>query len=339
VNDAIRTVKVEQTSALSAAGSSTMKYLTATRTGSVGVIALHNPDGGFMTRDMVKELERVIGKWHAERQVRAVILTGATAGTFVTHYDLSDAELLAKVPSLLRKLLKNVVFALIKGHAALGRVPPLRRAVDALVSDTRLDGLTELNRMHELLRRMELLDIVFIAAINGDAMGGGCELALACDYRLMARGDYAFGLPEAIGGVFPGAGGVQRMARALGPYKTLELTLDGVMLNADDAERIGLVTRAVEPQELMPAALELAERLAKRPPLSVAAVKRAIALGSDLPLDKALKLESAGFVKTGFSDDAVASGKFYFEQYRRGKTPRQIFDAYRRGDAVRFVGK
>jgi enoyl-CoA hydratase/carnithine racemase len=155
----------------------------------------------------------------------------------------------------------------------------------------------------------------------------------------MARGNYAFGLPEAIGGVFPGAGGTQRMARMLGPHKALELILDGTMLDADAAEELGLITRAVDASELMPAAHELAERLARRPPLSVGAVKRALALGGDLPIKEALELEKAGFVSTGFSDDAVASGRYYFANYRSGKTPRQIFDGYRGGKAVDFRGK
>ncbi|HEY6560559.1 MAG TPA: enoyl-CoA hydratase/isomerase family protein [Polyangiaceae bacterium] len=316
-----------------------MKYVTATKNGKVGVIALSNPDGGFMTRDMVKELDRVISDWESGGEVRCVILTGGADGTFVTHYDLSEAELIADLPRWVRMLLKGVVSLLMKGHTALCHVPPLRRAVDALVSDTRLDNLTELNRMHGLLTRMQLMNMVFIAAINGDAMGGGCELALFCDYRLMARGNYAFGLPEAIGGVFPGAGGTQRMARMIGPHKALELILDGTMLNAEEAERIGLVTRAVDARELMTRAQELAERLAKRPPLSVGAVKRAIALGSDLPIREALELEKAGFVETGFSDDAVASGRYYFSNYRNGKSPRQIFDGYRGGSAVEFRGK
>lgn len=315
-----------------------MKYVTAERRGNIGIVTLENPDGGFLTRDMVKAIDRTISAWQSEGEVRVVIFTGGLPGTFLTHYDLSDAELLAKVPRWLRMVLKVVVTVLLWGHTLLCHVPPVRRAVDALVSNTQLDALTELNRIHGLLTRIQLMNVVFIAAINGDAMGGGCELALSCDYRLMARGDYAFGLPEAIGGVFPGAGGTQRMVRAIGPYKALELILDGTMLNADQAEEIGLITRAVEPAELMDAALALAKRLAMRPPLSVGAVKRAIALGGDLPIRKAFELEKSGFVQTGFSDDAVASGRFYFANYRSGKTPRQIFDAYREG-AVEFRGK
>ncbi len=129
------------------------------------------------------------------------------------------------------------------------------------------------------------------------------------------------------------------MARMLGPHKALELILDGTMLDADAAERIGLVTRAVAPDALLAEATKLAERLAKRPPLSVGAVKRAIQLGLDLPIVEALELEKESFVETGLSDDAVMAGRHYFDSYRSGKTPRQIFDGYRDGTAVTFSGR
>ncbi len=317
-----------------------MKYVRSERDGAIGTIFLENPDGGFMTGQMVAELERTISLWESEGTVRSVVLTGGAPGTFVTHYSLEDAEQLGDMPSWLRRgLLKPAVNVLLAVHSALDAVPTVRGAFDAVASRTDLKALSEINGIHRLLRRMETMRIVFIAALNGNAMGGGCELALACDFRLMARGDYAFGLPEVIAGVFPGAGGAQRMARMLGPHKALELILDGTMLDADAAERVGLVTRAVAPSALLPEARALAERLAKRPPLSVGAVKRAVHLGLDLPMLEALELEKESFVETGFSDDAVVAGRHYFDSYRGGKSPRQIFDGYRDGSAVTFSGR
>lgn len=316
-----------------------MKYVRSSTDGQIGFIYLENPDGGFMTGQMVKELGQVISAWRAAGQIRSVIITGGLEGTFVTHYSLEDAEQLGDMPRWVRRLLKRVVSVLLKLHTLACAIPPLGAAIDWLLSNTRLEGLTEVNRIHRLLADMESMDIAFIAAVNGDAMGGGCELALACDYRLMAEGDYAFGLPEAIAAVYPGAGGVQRMARMLGPHKALELILDGTMLDAVRAAQIGLVNRAVQPGELIGEATKLAERLTHRPPLSLGAVKRAIHLGQDLPLREALEIEKASFVETGFSDDAVVAGRYYFDNYRSGKTPRQIFDRYRDGTAVTFSGR
>jgi enoyl-CoA hydratase len=317
-----------------------MKYVRSEQCGEVATIFLENPDGGFMTGDMVTELDRAVSAMESEGKVRSVIITGGAEGTFVTHYTLEDAEQLGDMPGWFRRsLLKPVVSVLLKAHTAASAIPSVRSSIDALASHTDLKGLTEVNRIHRLLARMQTMNMVFIAAINGNAMGGGCELALACDYRLMAKGDYALGLPEVIAGVFPGAGGSQRMARMLGPHKALELILDGTMLDADAAERIGMVNRAVPGDALLSEATKLATRLAKRPPLSVGAVKRAIFFGIDLPMSDALEIEKSSFVETGFSDDAVVAGRHYFDNYRSGKSPRQIFDGYRDGTAVTFSGR
>lgn len=123
-----------------------------------------------------------------------------------------------------------------------------------------------------------------IAAINGQTLGGGCEFALACDFRFMARGPKKIGLIEVQLGIIPGAGGTQRMARLLGRGRALELILEGKMLSADEPERIGLVHRAVDPDRLLPESLAYAERLARWSPVSVRNIKRTIHEGLELPL-------------------------------------------------------
>src|SRR5919204_450474 len=141
---------------------------------------------------------------------------------------------------------------------------------------------------------MVRMDKVFIAAINGMATGGGCELTLACDIRIMAEGDFLIGLPETSVGIIPGAGGTQRMARALGPAKAIELILEARPLPPDEALEVGLVHRLARPERLLEEAQATATRLARRSPASVAAAKRAVYEGGSMPLPAGLQLERAG---------------------------------------------
>jgi enoyl-CoA hydratase len=169
--------------------------------------------------------------------------------------------------------------------------------------------------MHQLLLKLQRLRVPVIAAINGTAMGGGCELALACDFRYMARGGQ-IGLPEVRVGILPGAGGTQRMTRLLGVAKAMELMLLGNTLDADTAERVGLVNRAVNPECLMEDVISLANELGKRPPLSVEMIKQCILQGSEMPLEEALHFEQAAFWKTMRSEDASRLMRAYLKSDR-----------------------
>ena len=134
----------------------------------------------------------------------------------------------------------------------------------------------------------------WIAAVNGFALGGGCELALACDFIIAA--DHArFGQPEVKLGVIPGFGGTQRLARRVGVAKAKELCFTGDMIPAAEALRIGLVDQVVPAAELMTKVRELATRIAGNGPLAVAEAKRLIHLGQSMPLDAALALEQRSF--------------------------------------------
>lgn len=134
----------------------------------------------------------------------------------------------------------------------------------------------------------------WIAAVNGVAFGGGCELALACDFIYAAEAAQ-FGQPEVKLGVIPGFGGTQRLARRVGVAKAKELCMTGDAIAAGDALRIGLVDAVVSGPELMAAALAAAGRIANNAPLAVAEVKRLIHLGQSMPLDAALALERRSF--------------------------------------------
>ncbi|MCL2609204.1 MAG: enoyl-CoA hydratase-related protein [Treponema sp.] len=159
---------------------------------------------------------------------------------------------------------------------------------------------TEGNRVFSMLAE---LPFPTIAAVNGYAFGGGCELALACDIRLAAE-NASFALPEVSLGVCPGWGGTQRLARLVGTGLAAELLFSAGRVNAERACRIGLVN-AVHPQEkLLEAALELAAGIGRNAPLAVAACKRAMYAGIEVPLARALEIEAGAFAGLFGTDDA-----------------------------------
>jgi enoyl-CoA hydratase len=142
--------------------------------------------------------------------------------------------------------------------------------------------------------RVATLRTPTIAAVRGYALGGGCELAMACDL-LIAGDDAKLGQPEILIGVMPGAGGTQRLARAIGRARAMELVLTGRRIDAAEADRLGLVTAVVPAEETLDRALELAARIAALPPLAIQAAKAAVNATQDLPLAHGLRAERDRF--------------------------------------------
>ncbi|HXI46676.1 MAG TPA: enoyl-CoA hydratase-related protein [Candidatus Acidoferrales bacterium] len=133
-----------------------------------------------------------------------------------------------------------------------------------------------------------------VAAVRGFALGGGCELAMTCDL-IVAGEDAQFGQPEIKLGVMPGAGGTQRLTRAIGKAKAMELVLTGRNMGAREAEASGLVSRVVPAEATVPAALELAGRIAAMPPVAVMAAKAAVNRAEELSLEAGLEFERRSF--------------------------------------------
>jgi enoyl-CoA hydratase / 3-hydroxyacyl-CoA dehydrogenase len=153
---------------------------------------------------------------------------------------------------------------------------------------------------HGLLREMGQSGVATIAAVNGLAFGGGCELAMACDVRIAAR-SATFGQPEIKLGIIPGFGGTQRLPRLVGQNKALEMNLIGDPILAEEAFELGLVNRLVEDHELLDTALSWARRLASQAPLAVEQIKRVSGAGD---LDAGIAAEQAGFAAAFGSQDA-----------------------------------
>ncbi len=157
-----------------------------------------------------------------------------------------------------------------------------------------------LDQMHGFLRDMEHSSVATIAAVNAIALGGGCELAMACDLRIAAR-SASFGQPEINLGIIPGFGGTQRLPRLVGEAKALELNLTGEPISADEAYELGLVNRVVPDHELFDSALAWARKLARQAPLAIEQIKRVSAAGD---LDAGIEAEKGGFATVFASADA-----------------------------------
>jgi enoyl-CoA hydratase/carnithine racemase len=277
---------------------------------------LENPPHGLMDSAIVDALESLVERASRDDGVGAVVLTGTHPERFVAHYDV--AELLAGAqagPSVTPRV----------AHASLRVVGGLRRfqSADRAIAKTPAAGLAQIERFHEILLAMNRSGAVFVAAINGSAMGGGCELALACDVRLMASSEqYMIGQPEILLGFPPGGGGTQRLARLLGSARALSLVLDGGPLSPPQALELGLVSELVSGGDLIERAVALAERFGSRTKAAVAAAKRAVYEGGSLPLPAGLRLERAEFLGAFGRPEAVALMRDYVaETERTGELP------------------
>ncbi|MFI5327229.1 MAG: enoyl-CoA hydratase/isomerase family protein, partial [Candidatus Rokuibacteriota bacterium] len=183
--------------------------------------------------------------------------------------------------------------------------------INAIRQRTRDDAFASINS--RLMTAIEGHDAVSIAAVNGYALGGGCEVALACDLRIAAT-NAVFGLPEPTLGIIPGAGGTQRLPRIVGLGRAKEMILTGARWDAARALEVGLVSRVVPLVELMPAARALAEKVLALGPLAVKLAKAALNASSQMPLSAGLAFESTAQAITFESDDKMEGTTAFLEK-------------------------
>jgi len=213
------------------------------RDDGIAVLRLSNPPQGFMDDASEAGIEAALDAIDADDRLRVVVITGAQPGVFVRHFDVGVLEQRARA------------------LAARGlRFDPARPVPEAPI--------------HRITRRIETSARIFVAAINGFAMGGGFELALACDLRIAQEGDYRIGLPETNIGLLPG-GGTQRLTRLVGPGRALEWILLGRTFAPREAAALGLVN-ACHDGPALDHALEIAGALLRRHPLALTHVKRLV---------------------------------------------------------------
>lgn len=262
-------------------------HVQTRREGPVLIATLINPPRNLMNAPMVTELTAIASSLAGDAspvgddEIRALVITGGAEGVFIAHYDVGELD-----------------------------------AISTSMREHNIEAQNaELHPLNRLTLLLQSLPQPVIAAINGTAMGGGCELTLGCDFRIMARGSQ-IGLPEVRVGILPGAGGTQRMTRLLGTAKAAELMLLGDTVDADEAARIGLVHRAVAPDRVLPEAIALAQELASRPRVSVAEIKQLIRYAHERPLADGLREEQNAFNRTMRSDDAARLMKAYLQSER-----------------------
>jgi enoyl-CoA hydratase len=255
-----------------------MPLFESERRGRVLVVRVDHPPHNFMTAEMVGELERLFRSIERDRSVGAVVITGKPDGLYITHYDV--AEILASVER--------------------ARIPVLRD----LAARSPLAAVFELFRIHDLFLSMNRSTKVFIAAINGPATGGGCEISIACDVRIMADADIAIGLPEMTLDFNPGAGGTQRLPRLVGVGRAMAMMLEGRTLSPREALDHGLLQAVIPPEQVEDAAVRLGERLARRSPEAIRSLKRAVYEGGSMPLHRGLGEERKWFMVSSATDSS-----------------------------------
>lgn len=243
----------------------------------VATALYRHPPMNYFCAEGVQELAALITAWGEDTAVRAVIIGGGLPGRVITHYSVEELEALASAREDLR---------------ALG---------------------TALNvGYHGMLSALESLPKPVIAAMNGDAMGGGFELCLACDIRIAERGDYRYGLPEIKLGITPGGSGTQRLSRLMGAGRAIDFLLRGRIVPPEAALALGLVHECAD--DALAHARALARDMARLPPRAVARMKHAVYAGSDTHLAAGLAMEAADFLDTLMSDDGLAAMRAYLAQ-------------------------
>ena len=221
-----------------------------------------------------------------------------------------NSETLAELNTCLADLEKNadvkVVILTGSGEKSFVAGADISEMVNATAAEGRTMGLLA----REAFGRLENMPQVTIAAVNGFALGGGCELAMSCDIRLASE-KAKFGQPEVGLGITPGFGGTQRLPRIVGISKAMELILTAKVINAAEAERIGLVSAVYPPEELMDKAMELANAICANAPIAVAESKRCIRMGmqTDIATGSAFEAEAFG-VTCGTEDKDEGMGAF-----------------------------
>ena len=163
--------------------------------------------------------------------------------------------------------------------------------IKAFAANTPEANMEMIRTAHRALDKMGASRKVFIASINGHALGGGLEMTLACDLRIVAEGRYQLGLPEVTLGLLPGNGGTQRLPRLIGPNKALEMMIQGQTVGPEDALQLGIVNQVVPAGELAERTDAYAKKLAAGPTLAIGSIKQAVYQGIHKPLSEGLALE------------------------------------------------
>jgi enoyl-CoA hydratase len=246
----------------------------AERRGRIAILAFDRPPRNFMSFRAMTDLEALLLELADDESVHVVVLTGGVPGYFVAHADLDDLR-------------------------AIGQGQPV-------------DG--DPGSWGRTLALLGTMPQPVVAAVNGQAWGGGCELSLACTMRVVAASGH-FAQPEVNVGIIPGAGGTQRLPRLVGAGRAAELVLSGRPVLAAEAVAIGLANAELPDEGFLDAVVAWVEPMASKSRTALAAAKRAVTEGMALPLDDALRLEGRLFLELQTSREALDLQGAALERY------------------------
>ncbi len=248
-----------------------MEHVDVRREGGIARVVMHRKGNNSIAEDLMQELGATFNELGEDPAVRVVVLASEYEKYFSVGADLTSL-------------------------AGIDRGSP--DAADQIA--------VFMQRMNSHFSAIERCSKPVIAAINGHALGGGCELTLCCDLRVMVEdGRSRIGQTESALGIIPGAGGTQRLPRLIGKARANRYMIESIRLSAREAESVGLVDIAVPPEQFQTAVDDLAAKLAKAATLAIAMIKDAVRRGYDLPLDEAIKIESQNFARAALSNDAA----------------------------------
>ena len=251
-----------------------MVFISTEQDGAVAVVTIDNPPMNALSAPLLDELEAEFERLDADDAVRAIVLRGAGERAFVAGADIKE-------------------------------FPSLREAAAG-------DGGSA-GGIQKLGARMDAARTPFIAAIHGFCLGGGLELAMCCDIRVVAEGAQ-LGQPEIKLGLIPGGGGTQRLPRLVGLGRAQLLNMTGDFIDAGTAYDWGLVEKVVPPEELLDAALGIARTIAARSPVSIGVLRELARTTRDLPLEEGLRREADGFRRCLASEDGAEGVAAFIEK-------------------------
>src|SRR5215207_5277453 len=254
------------------------EYVKVEQDGRVAIVILDHPPVNALSQQLLVELEEIYDELDRGDEVRVIVLRGEGEKAFVAGADITEFPALRE----------QVEQAATEGGSARG--------------------------IQKLAARMDAGRTPVVAAIHGYCLGGGLELAMACDIRIAAE-DAQLGQPEIKLGLIPGGGGTQRLPRLVGHGRALLLNLTGDFIDAATAERWGLVEKVVPRGQLLDAATELARTIASRSPVSVGILRELARETRDLPLSDGMRREAQGFLACISSEDG-AEGVIAFLEKR-----------------------
>jgi len=256
-----------------------LKFLEVEKRDTTAVIWFNAPPANGLNLDLVEELANVVEDLRNKANtIRFLVLASRLNGVFIAGADI--------------KMIKRY-----------------------MEGQNLVDDMIHFNtRLQQTINQVEDLPFPVIAAINGHAMGGGLELALACDFRFMAKGRGRVGLPELNLGLLPGAGGTQRLSRLIGRSRAKDIIYNRRLLDAADALIIGVVDRVYEPESLMNNCLSYAEEFKNQAGVAISVVKECINKGLELSLKDGLALEMKGVETLLNTADAREGVKAFLEK-------------------------